>query len=458
MKINKLLPYIFLVILTSSCKKFTEVPLPPGQLANPLPFGSDAAATQVVAGIYSEMMTTANQFSSSLTTLYAGLAADELKYYTPSFRDEFYNNSITGGNHTNISNYFWKPAYRFIYATNAAIEGISASSSLTPAVKTQLMGESQFLRAFCFFNLANFFGEVPLTLSTDYAMTAQLPRASKENVYLQVERDLLGAIDNLDAAYKGSARVRPNKSAAKALLARLYLYKGEWQKAVNMANEVLGSNAYLLEGDPAAVFLKDSKEAIWQLAPANPVFNTFEGNAILPPTVSAAPTYIFTDTMVRSFETGDKRKDTWVGTRVYAGKTIYYPSKYRMFSSGTTGIKEHYVVLRAAEQYLIRAEAFARLGLLTESLNDLNKIRSRAGLAPILSGDAGVILLAIEQERKIELAVEWGHRWFDLGRTGKADAVLGGIKGANWQSTDVLWPVPTDQIAINPFLTQNAGY
>jgi hypothetical protein len=68
------------------------------------------------------------------------------------------------------------------------------------------------------------------------------------------------------------------------------------------------------------------------------------------------------------------------------------------------------------------------------------------------------MLLAIEQERKVELFGEWGHRWFDLKRTGRADAVIGGQKPTTWQSTDVLYPIPQTQRLANPNLTQNPGY
>jgi hypothetical protein len=68
------------------------------------------------------------------------------------------------------------------------------------------------------------------------------------------------------------------------------------------------------------------------------------------------------------------------------------------------------------------------------------------------------LLLAVEQERKVELFAEWGHRWFDLKRTGRSSAVLGAVKGANWQATDTLYPIPADAIKTNVNLEQNEGY
>lgn len=117
------------------------------------------------------------------------------------------------------------------------------------------------------------------------------------------------------------------------------------------------------------------------------------------------------------------------------------------------------MVMRLAEQYLIRAEARIQQGKLDDGRNDLDAIRHRAGL-PNLSTSLTqpALLLAVEQERKVELFAEWGHRWFDLKRTKRADAVLGPIKGANWQSTDTLYPIPSDAIRTNANLTQNEGY
>jgi len=90
-------------------------------------------------------------------------------------------------------------------------------------------------------------------------------------------------------------------------------------------------------------------------------------------------------------------------------------------------------------------------------LGDVNIIRQRAGLSPLVLTDKSTLLLAIEKERQTELFSEWGHRWFDLKRTGRADAVLGAEK-SNWKSTDALYPIPAVEISKNPKLTQNPGY
>jgi hypothetical protein len=114
--------------------------------------------------------------------------------------------------------------------------------------------------------------------------------------------------------------------------------------------------------------------------------------------------------------------------------------------------------LRLAEQYLIRGEARAHQNNVQGAQEDLNIIRSRAGLGATTANDESSLLAVIETERQVELFAEWGHRWFDLKRTGRADAVLSLEKAPNWQSTDRLYPIPFEEIKINPSLTQNPGY
>ena len=384
------------------------------------------------------------------------MSADELYYYTPGFKDEFTKNEITQVNHVNIDNSFWKPAYKYIYAANLAIEKLSQSQGLSTSLKNQLTGEAKFIRAFCYFHLVNLFGDIPLVISTKYQNTAVAPRAGTSIVYSQIINDLLDAKNLLPADYITTERVRPNKWAAAALLSRCFLYTSQWQNAASEANAIIGSGVYSLEADLNNVFLNSSTEAIWQLLPVRPGFNTYEGLEILPTSSLSYPTYLVTSSLRNSFENGDNRKSSWINSRVYNNDTLYFPFKYKI-PNGTT-LTEYYMVFRLAEQYLIRAEAALNLNNVADAQADINSIRSRAGVGNTLANDIPSLKLAIEQERRSELFCEWGHRWYDLKRTGRANNILSFIKGATWQSTDVLWPVPQQEINLNPSLTQNPGY
>ena len=177
--------------------------------------------------------------------------------------------------------------------------------------------------------------------------------------------------------------------------------------------------------------------------------------------IQAVPgqTYALTESFLDSFEEGDLREASWTESISNADNTLtlFYAHKYKADFSQTESV-EYSIVLRLAEQYLIRAEARAQLGNLSGAASDLNVLRNRAGLPNIPIGTQGELLEAVLQERRMELFTERGHRWFDLKRFGEANAVLEGIK-PGWQDTDLLLPIPETEIEINPnLLPQNAGY
>ena len=443
-------------LILTSCKKFIAVDDPNDQLNSDMVFSDSSTAVSAITGIYSEMLTSRNLFSNSSITLYGGMSADELYSYAPGLNEEFTKNQITQVNHVNIDNSFWKPAYKYIYAANLAIEKLSQSQGLSGSLKNQLTGEAKFIRAFCFFHLVNLFGDVPLILSSKYQDNAAAPRTTTAAVYTQMINDLSDAKNLLSADYVTAERVRPNKWTAAALLSRCFLYTNQWQNAATEANSIIATGVYSLEADLNNVFLNTSTEAIWQLKPVRPGFNTYEGLDILPTSPFSYPTYLVTANLRGSFETGDNRKSTWINSRVYNNDTLYFPFKYKVPNGAT--LSEYYMVFRLAEQYLIRAEAALNLNNISDARANLNSLRTRAGLGNTLANDISSLKLAIEQERQAELFCEWGHRWYDLKRTGRANNILAPIKGATWQSTDVLWPIPQQEINLNPSLTQNPGY
>ena len=445
------------LLVTSSCKKFVEIPPPPHQIISDEVFTNDATATAAVIGIYHEMMNNSLQFSAASTTIYAGMYSDELRYYSPSSRDPFINSLLTEDTHGLLSSNFWAAAYRYIYVSNVCLEKLASSSSITPSLKNSLIGEAKFIRAFCYLNLVNLFGDVPLELTSDYRINSTVGRTSVSEVYKQIINDLIDAAENLPVNYSSPDRVRPNKWTAVALLARAYLYNGDWVKAEATATSVINSGVYTLPSNLSSVFQKTSTETIWQLQPVNTLWNTWEGREFVPPSASSVPGYLLQPGLLSAFEINDNRKTAWVGTKVYSGQTYYYPNKFKVYGNGAP-ITEYYIILRMAELFLIRAEARAKQNNLTGSVNDLNIIRTRAGLPGTTATDQPSLLTAIENERRIELFIEWGHRWFDLKRTGRANAVIGSLKPATWQPLHVLWPIPINQINANPALIQNPGY
>jgi hypothetical protein len=122
---------------------------------------------------------------------------------------------------------------------------------------------------------------------------------------------------------------------------------------------------------------------------------------------------------------------------------------------------EYPMILRLAEQYLIRAEARAQQNNLIGSQSDLNVIRTRAGLPNTSASTQQDLLSAIYRERQFELFTEMGHRWLDLKRTGSVDMIMNTEtpqKGGIWKTTDQLYPLPLSEIQADINLTQNPGY
>ena len=436
----------------SSCKKFVEIAPPVNQLNENEVFTDDKTATAAIVGIYSDMELSLP--ISTYLTLLPGLSADELVYTS---NDNNYlqlaNDACSPDNQYTAA--VWG-IYSTIYEANSCIHGIQNSSGLRPATKNQLLGEALFSRAFCYFYLLNLFGDVPLVTATDYRINDTLSRTSSPKIYQQIIKDLTRAQTLLPSDYPTLQRVRPNRWTATSLLARVYLYTARWADAESQASSVISSGLYTLSG-PDSVFLNFSNETIWQLMPVIPSLNTQEAANFLPGSPGLIPVFALTNDLVNAFEPGDNRFTAWTASTDIGGQTFYYPYKYK--NGRGASVTEYHVVFRLAEQYLIRAEARMQQENISGAIDDLNIIRARAGLtalSPSLSPDAAAS--ALQQERRIELFAEFGHRWLDLKRTGKADLVIGTLKPASWQTTDALWPVPQAQRAVNPFLTQNKGY
>ncbi len=289
-------------------------------------------------------------------------------------------------------------------------------------MKNQLIGESEFIRAFCYFYLVNLYGDVPLVLTTNYQVNETVSRTPQQQVYQQMIRDLLDAQGKLSGnyvSYNGSVsaeRVRPNSAAATALLARVYLYTDSLSNAEIEASEVIGNSAFILDSNLDNVFISTSQEAIWQLQAPYPLSNTPDGSVFLLNMFggpSATYPYLLADSIVYGFEPGDLRRVNWIDSMVVGGIAYYFPYKYKLNYTGQPAT-EYATLLRLGEQYLIRAEAEAQAGDLNGASSDLNAVRKRAGLGMTTATTQQQLLAAIMRERRFELFTENEcHRWMD---------------------------------------------
>ncbi|MEP7374598.1 MAG: RagB/SusD family nutrient uptake outer membrane protein [Chitinophagaceae bacterium] len=469
---------LFLLLMVTGCKKFVEVKAPTSSINEGNVYQSDATAIAALTGILSQMASGSVFSGGSGMSLYEGLSADELTL-TGAVTDAqllaYYRNQLRTGPNGNFGIDYWRSVYPYIFESNAAIAGLNKSESLTPAVKTQLLGEAKFLRAFFYFYLVNLYGDAPLVLSTNPNENAVLPRSPKDNIYAQIVADLKDAQNLLSSSFldagllkSTSERVRPTKWAATALLARTYLYMGEYANAEAEATSIIAASGQFSLSPLNAVFLKNSTEAIWQLQPVGLGMNTLDAMIfVLPstgPNASANPVHLSAQQLA-AFEAGDLRRKggNWVDSVISGGNTYFYPAKYKAKTISGSSFTEYLVLFRLAEQYLIRAESRAQLNNFQGAKDDLNAIRTRAGLQNTTANDQASLLAAILKERQVELFTELGQRWLDLKRTGKVDEVMTVVtslkaNGATWKSYQQLYPVPFNDLQLNPKLVQNVGY
>lgn len=456
----KIVIFISASILIFGCEGFVEVDPPRTSLVGETVFEDDINAKAAMVGVYSEMIgTAASVFTrESNITILSGLSSDELISYSSQQEiQDIGNNNILVN--SAIVQGTWNDLYNFIYSCNSIIEGVQLSTGVTDSLSSQLEGEAKFVRAWLYYFLVNFWGDVPLVLSTNYETNSLLPRVADSEVYNQIINDLEEARNLLPEGYSSNDKIRPNQAAANALLARIYLYQEDWVNSESQASLLIEDNRFSLETDLDNVFLNDSQEAIWQIQSINPDVGSYDALQF----VLTFPPFGFGRSLrndfVDAFEDGDNRAISWVGELVSGSNTFYYPFKFktRFLADGETS-NEYLTILRLAETYLIRAEARVQQGNISGAQEDLNAVRSRAGLAETTASDQASLLLAIEQERKVELFAELGHRWFDLRRTNRASVILSPLK-AEWQDTDMLYPIPVAEFLNNPNLgNQNLGY
>lgn len=465
-QIKKYIGILGVILLFTSCEDFLEVEIPNHKITSNTVFKSDETARSAMQGIYNQLFN--SSFASGgiqSVTFLSGVSADNFQL-TTNIQEirEFGENTISTDNSSNLG--LWSGAYNIIYMVNSLLEGIENNKDLSDEVKQSLEGEAKFVRAFSNFYLTNLYKDVPLLLQTDYQQNAVAPRERQALVYDHILLDLQDAVELLSEDYLTSEKTHPNRYAAIALMARVYLYVGDWQQAVQMSNQLISqASLYELLPNVDGVFLANSREAIWQISPqgwGSSFTHTREGNLFIQNATNSTPVALSDDFMQEWEDPGDQRLTHWIALFEGESEDMYYPYKYKIsYDASGSAITEYSMVLRLAEQYLIRAEAYARMGNTAAAIEDIDKIRERAGI-PLLADiqpnpSPNEILSLLLKERRKELFGEWGHRWLDLRRYENAIS-LEEKEAADWQITDWWYPIPQEERNKNPQLSQNQGY
>jgi hypothetical protein len=452
-----------------------------------------------------EYYQTAEQFGSALSGAYATLQEGDLYgnwYVFSEIPADNTRNQLSGSvtdqdefdkyyiRTTNpyIAN-FWNMSYKGINRINTILERID-NVEIDKALSDRYKLEGKFLRALLYFNLVRVYGDVPLVLreiSINESYT--FVRESKESIYQQIIADLKDA-EGLPASYSEDANIgRATSGAAKALLGEVYLTLNNFAEAETKLAEVVNSSVYtLLENTPGTLNIDgyanvfnpnnhNNREAVFEVqfkkggfgegsnfpnnyAPENSGTNVVSvgstgGNNI--PEMDIYDAYEEGD-LRRDFSMSlgynDSRKEgEWVDSR-YVKKFFDVP-----YQSGDNN--NNLPVIRYADVLLMYAEALSQNGKTSQACNYLNQVRRRgfgyqtaeASPVDISTADKNQFFLAVEQERRVELAFE-GHRWFDLVRTGRALEVMTS-KGFKLNATNLICPIPQKQIDVNPVLKQN---
>ncbi|MBV8253624.1 MAG: RagB/SusD family nutrient uptake outer membrane protein [Chitinophaga sp.] len=462
---------IIVLLVLNSCTKLVEVGPPITSINMDNVYSSEGTAIGAVTGIMGSLASESVSTPSGIRSLSVtgSLYTDELNPLSTSnvgltayFRNQL-NSTFYGGE-------YWGTFYVYIYRCNAALIGVSQSSNLSSVVKKQLIGELLFFRSLMYYYLVNLYGDVPLVLSVDYTVNSRVSRVSKLEVLTHLVGDLSASRDSLSDAFlsgnltvTSSSRYRPCKYAASALLTKVYLLLNQWGNAEQEATTVINKSQLFGLVPLGSVFQVNSKESIFQLQSVLSGRSTEEAYFFVPPSVGnnnyTNVTYL-SNFLLNTFEPNDLRLSTWIKVSLAGGKKFSYPYKYKANMVEATP-SEALTLIRLSDVILCRSEARAQMGKNDSAIADLNSVRFRAGLKPVVGILQQALIDTIFHERRVEFFTEFGNRLFDLKRSGKLNSVMNivcPIKGGTWSNNWALFPIPSLEISRNGLLSQNPGY
>ena len=491
MKLNKYIVAIFLAGALTGCEKEFLEKTPLDTINSSNFFRTEADAIAAINGAYQplqwpklynlRMWTTDIMAGNSIVGAGGGDDGRETQDQA---------NFVTATDNPGVLD-LWRGPAPGILRANTILQNVP-NMDIDQALKNRILGEARFLRAHYYFILVRLFGNVPLILTPqDPSGDLRPARTSKEEVYQQIIEDFTMAAELLPprSAYSAADVGRASKGAAKGMLAKVYLTLGEWEKVVQLANEVeeLGymlNPEYAQNFDPAngnspeslfevqyfgktsASFWSNENQASW----TSPFMGPRNANMVAGGFGWNQPTQEFVD----AYEEGDLRKNV---TILYEGGPAFDGQEYKS-SYSTTGYNVrkflvpksiapsydaspmNFPVLRFADVLLMKAEALNELGRTEEAEEPLNRVRRRAGLEPVDNLSQAAFKEAVLHERRMELAFE-GQWWFDLIRVDNGQYgldFLHSIGKTNASTKHLLYPIPQKERDVNPNLTQNPGY
>ncbi|MDF5690808.1 RagB/SusD family nutrient uptake outer membrane protein [Aquirufa aurantiipilula] len=482
-----------------SCQEDFLKTTDPTRIGRDLFYQNETQFNQALNGIYGQLQTITSsayiqqEFMSDNTTL----DFNPLDRGGAAGWEAFEFSTVNQGN--GEINTLWNNHYATMYNINYALEKLAAST-IDATAKAAIEGQLKFIRAYHYFNLTRYFGDVVLATKTlsNPNESFDLVRSPQAEVYKQIETDLADAVKLLPATYPASGKGKVTKGAAVALLGKVYLTRKNFAAAATTLKDIL-SLGYSLNAnykdnfDPAK---KNGPESIFevQYQGGNDLGEQSNFVYVFAPRLSQGAVTGYANTtpsgrniptrdMINAYETGDLRKDISLKTGYTLNGTfvgIPFVAKYQYPHTISGRSDNNWPVLRYSDALLMLAESINEsAGPTAEALGYVNAVRKRAGLAELAGLSKEGLRAAIMQERRVELAFE-NHRWFDLQRTmtpselttymnahgarEKANPTVqrGGIafNALDYVYSDFEYylPIPAPQILINSKLTQNPGY
>ncbi len=497
---NYTIAIIFLGVLSTSCgEDFLDKTDPTNLVASTF-YQSETQILQAVNGVYGQLQPyTGSQwqyaeFLTDNTTLHfnvgnrgQGPALEALEFWQ-------YNAATP-----NIAG-LYNSIYGALVNINTTLQKLPASNA-GEDIKTRSEGEIKFIRAYYYFQLVQYFGDVIIITDpiNEPSQAFEYERQPAETVYQLIFQDLNFAVTALPTSYTGNDIGRVTKGAALALLGKVHLTRKEYSEAINALNQVLPLGYELLPnyGDIFDPQNKNHTESIFDtqfqgdnlFGEHSNFIYTFapreSGGAVIDfPGQEGGGWNTPTLDIINSYEAGDLRKEVSLkeGYTNLEGTWVPVPfiNKYNHPHSIRGVTNDNWPVIRYSDVLLMLAEAMnEQSGPTGEALGYLNEIRQRAGLGQISGLGKDAFREAVLNERRLELAFE-NHRWFDLKRTKTTEQLVvflnaygeiekenpttprGGIPFSDedfkFEPYQILFPIPQDQIRINPALRQNAGY
>ncbi|TCC95752.1 RagB/SusD family nutrient uptake outer membrane protein [Pedobacter hiemivivus] len=439
-----------LSLLFVSCGKFLDVE-PKKSTSDEVTIVDENSAKTAVRGIYNQLQSDGYYgYSFQILGFFSG---DNIRY-TGS---QTVNNQLTNHNVKSdlaVLATSWTAIYNTINRANnviAKVPQLATTATFTPAIKNQLIGEAYFIRALAYFDLTRTWGGVQLILTptTSPNDRPSIQRSSVAETYAQVLKDLIAAEDLLPET---TNRIRATKKTVWALKARFYLYQNNWPEAEKYAGKIIDDKTNYTLLNPYKSFFANNasatSESVLELYYNINVTNTQAYN--WQPSAKGGvgwirPTDKIAELLSDPAIGGDRK--ALVEKQVINGADNWFGNLYYR----TNGTDPAFLI-RLAELYLIRAEARAQQENPDGARDDLNEIRKRSNVGILTTGTKEQVLLAIENENRLEFALE-NHRWYDLIRTNRAKDVLG-IADAN----KLRLPIPYSQTLIDPNLAPNPGY